>query len=397
MTDKYHIEVSACEADMTRTRAETPLHSAWWRFDRYEFRNPFIQPAADARLTQYHPWQAYDDARQALRKQQGRISRPYELLIGAVDQVGGGSDLVRDIDPNVPVRFGNRSAGLITAQVLPDVETFGPLLEWCARFGLLGILLHQTRSVTLQPRLLTKKGFPPHPMQIRYNRFGGNWIQGSHEPIVAWSKEAKEGDLIPLGPQFPDPNSIAGVTDATGRRYAVETIPLAENWALFFDVPEDERATYFYPQPLTAEFWRLYREPLEGIVDAARTLKLALLESGTPQHQAGAARRLNFLLDSVTPEIRPARGRFVQRFASSSLLGTLALMAVQDLSDDAKLQECPGCKKLFVATRPKEVHCSPTCRHRMQKRNQRAEKSKNRKHRGRGRVKRRRQSPRPSA
>lgn len=381
---------------MTLTHAERPLHSTWWRFDRYEFRNPFIQPAADARLTQYDPWQAYEDAREALRKRDGRIPRPYESLIDAVDQIGGGSDLVRGIDPNVPVRFGNRSAGFITVQVLPDVETFGPLLEWCARFGLLGILLHQTRSVTLWPRLLTRRHFPPHPIQIRYNRFAGNWIRGIHEPMVAWAKEAKEGDLIPLGTRFQEPNSIVGVTDATGRRYEVERVPLGENWALFFDVPEDERATYFYPQPLTRGFWRLYREPLESIVDAARTLKLALLESGTLQHQTGAARKLNFLLDSVTPEIRLARGRFVQRFASSSLLGTLALMGVQDLSDDAKLQECPGCKKLFVATRPMEVHCSPTCRHRVQKRRQRVEEQK-RKHRRRPRAQRRRQPPRAPA
>ena len=45
----------------------------WWRFDRYEFRDGYIRPAADAECTLYEPWDLYR-ASWAAKKQ--RKKRP---------------------------------------------------------------------------------------------------------------------------------------------------------------------------------------------------------------------------------------------------------------------------------------------------------------------------------
>src|SRR5947208_4297865 len=66
------------------------------------------------------------------------------------------------------------------------------------------------------------------------------------------------------------------------RLHAVRTTeeveePLGRTWARFFpSVPARERERYPYPPPLTEAFWRLYAEPVEDFLDAARALRDAL-------------------------------------------------------------------------------------------------------------------------
>ena len=67
-------------------------------------------------------------------------------------------------------------------------------------------------------------------------------------------------------------------------------------------------------------------------------------------------------------------GRPVERLGAPSLLSSLALMALQDLSGIVRIAKCP-CGKLFPSAVPSSEHCSEQCRWKWQKRREKAKKA----------------------
>src|ERR1700687_2656608 len=100
----------------------------WWKFDRYELSGGMIRPARGAKLSRYDPW---DDQDPAAPLQQDRVPA-YRSLLDIVNRL-------RYLEsPSPQNRFG---------RLHPRSEE--ELLDWCSRYGLLGLLPHDAVSITL--------------------------------------------------------------------------------------------------------------------------------------------------------------------------------------------------------------------------------------------------------
>ena len=166
----------------------------------------------------------------------------------------------------------------------------------------------------------------------------------------------------------------------------LEEEPLNKTWGHFFpEVPKEKRETYSYPLPLSEDFWRLYAEPLGEFYAAANTLRSAVQDLAhiKPKATADAENEqalwrgidtLHALVAPASPTIRPTDdGSFEQRWVAPSLLGSFAMMVLQDVERKRPL-ECKACGRPFLSTGYQTLYCSSTCRYREQKRRQRAKK-----------------------
>ena len=100
----------------TRERLE-PLAGQWWKFTQYELKDGYICPAPDATLSAYDPWSEPSPG----------VDTAYASLANLVPR--------------------GRDAG-DNGTVSPD--TAAAALEWCQRYGLLGVLLQRVEKIVLQ-------------------------------------------------------------------------------------------------------------------------------------------------------------------------------------------------------------------------------------------------------
>jgi hypothetical protein len=136
---------------------------------------------------------------------------------------------------------------------------------------------------------------------------------------------------------------------------------LLETWCDFFpSIPKSKRLTHTYPQPLTADFWRIYEEPLEVFLRHALIFLCAV--SSCPQY-------LQALLEPVGISLeRKEDGSIGERWCCPSLLSAFANMAAQDLSGGGTSLRCPACGGVFVSSAYQAVYCSERCAWRHRKR-----------------------------
>ena len=283
------------------------------RFNRYEVRDGYIRPAPGAKGEWYDPWEGF----RASRSKQGRQDPPYQSLIALVE----------------------------------DLRT-DHVLDWCAAHGLLGILLAQTDMVTLAP---TAEG-GGSLAQKRYFRRNTGWGKFSREqPVGAEPNWLPPGVLI----------QHLGTT-----KWLHE--PFGETWARFFpDVPEGGREAYQYPMPVSDQFWGLYAEPVEEFVRAAVILRDAL--EGLGQGDERSKDIVHSLVFRTSPAIEcTPDGGWRQFWVSTSLLGSLGMMVLLDLTEGRRLVRCGVCNGPFVTTSHAARYCSDRCRNTAQKRVQRA-------------------------
>jgi O-6-methylguanine DNA methyltransferase len=169
---------------------------------------------------------------------------------------------------------------------------------------------------------------------------------------------------------------------------AVETYerqPLGETIGRFFPhVAPEQREAYPYPRPESADFWRHYIEPLEEFVRGAARLRDALADlrdasSPSPadgdnrdlvsfsnvSHLGRGLNRLHALTATVRPVLLPlGRARYAHRSSASSLLGSLAMMALLDQAAGRGERRCArwGCGRPVPPKHPHAEYCSPRCR-----------------------------------
>jgi len=156
-------------------------------------------------------------------------------------------------------------------------------------------------------------------------------------------------------------------------------------WFNFFArVRESQWESHRPPVPLSEEFWREYEEPLNSFVFEARYLANALEVLADPKRIIaegpeafgpaetldfeGAVRRLNSYTAGMTTQLSVMDdGTYRQEWKSSSLLGHLAMQAIQDLLGERRLLMC-RCGAIFSTLHPKTKYCSELCgnRYRMQ-------------------------------
>lgn len=160
------------------------------------------------------------------------------------------------------------------------------------------------------------------------------------------------------------------------------------NWRRYFpSVPTDQVETFSYPQPLTEEFWQVYAEPVHDFVRVANYVRdmiqnLRLIPED-PWVIIGGDRRwhgldtLNRLLASSAPHaVLDQSCAFRQTWQFPSLIGSFAMMVLQDLTEDRAIRTCESCGALFLSSAYQAKFCSSRCRHREQKRRQRSGEQK---------------------
>ncbi len=182
--------------DVGARQAFDVAHGPWWRFDRYEVREGCVRPAPGARLEQYDPWDQY----RAARDGDTRVDPPYAALVALVGVLADDPETVVDGDA---VRLG------------PSGEA--NLVRWCADYGLVGMLPHQTVLASLAPRWETALGSGDQLMVVRgvhrWDAYGWAattkaWWRPDLRPLA---EAARSGDLVPAdlyAGQWPEPQAL---------------------------------------------------------------------------------------------------------------------------------------------------------------------------------------------
>jgi len=269
------------------------------------------------------------------------------------------------------------------------------LLEWCAKYGLLGVLMQRTLFVTLAARWVP---LPKIPGLERIGPKSSKGLVASYTQVArsdtGWREDRplvgefgisksecarrKKGKPLSLG-AMKELGIAPSVLLQELDRFKWETEPLGKTWARFFpDVLSSEAETYDYPLLTTPEFWHQYAEPVEAFLDAAQIFAKVQKELHAPDSIRQRLKndqflqgrhRLHALVKSASPALHVrGDGTLEQMWVPASLLGAYAMMLYQDLSDEVPILRCQECGRVFTSISPKAKYCSTTCRNTQQKR-----------------------------
>src|SRR5262249_25891042 len=100
-------------------------YPTWRKFDRYEISGGAVRPAPRARLQRYQPWQKFEEAKGKYRK----VTTLWGEFL--------------EISRRIKAESG--------ATLRPSRAGEALILEWCNRYGLLGILPGQAQFISLPP------------------------------------------------------------------------------------------------------------------------------------------------------------------------------------------------------------------------------------------------------
>jgi hypothetical protein len=357
----------------------------WWRFDRYEVRAGYIRPAPGASLQEYDPWQEFGPNRTHSRRD---VAPPYQSLLALLDAVS-----IQPGSSETPLGF------------TPKSET--KVLNWCANHGLLGVLPHRVQSVTLSPRwepwpeIKTAEDFderPAGPVHCPTLRSYHRWALGWRTSLKPNSDHRVTPVELIEGPGPIASNKLWSSDWPLRPKVHLQSLrmedwseePLSKTWGRFFpDVSAEEKETFAYPEPTSAEFWCHYGESVEDFLNAAFAIRDALQKlkhikpqaestEETERHVLEGMKILYALVSPVRTIVEPlTNGTYDQRWVSPSLLASFAMMALQDVAAQKRILNCETCRSLFLSTSPRARYCTTTCRHTAQKRRYRAKKKEN--------------------
>ncbi len=202
-------------------------------------------------------------------------------------------------------------------------------------------------------------------------------------PTGSKPRKVKDGDLVKtedVPSRFSPPGVVLQDIPTLQTRFE----RLDETWGGYFPtILEGERASYEYPLPYESEeFWQVYAEPVQEFLGAAWVLRNALEWLGQWKANASDAKLarqgmnlINSLVACVSVIALPSpEGPIRQRWVSPSLLGSLAMMALQDLTELRRVLPCANCRRLFVTESYQRKFCSDRCRNTAQKQRWRAKK-----------------------
>jgi hypothetical protein len=340
----------------------TPILTGnWWKFDRYELRDGMICPARAAKLTRYDPWEDQDAAAPL---QQDRVPA-YRSLLDMANRL-------RYLESPSPQKRGGR--------LHPRSER--ELLDWCAEYGLLGLLLHDAVQITLAPQpskipardyRAMLKSWRQHGVRERPSRT--TMIQKSYTRTTFGWVERNQPIYNKTHLQNP------GVITHVGDRLAEQSLVMLRRYfpsATRSDSP-DAWQTFDCPAPLSERFWMLYAESLDDFLSRTRFLRLAIasmtaraIRDPTSEEGLELEAGRSYLWGLLSPvgfgfAIDPQSG-LRARLLGGSLLSTLAAMALQDAPKGSVLQ-CGACGNIFIAgKRTQTRYCSRRCRATAQKR-----------------------------
>ena len=354
--------------------ARSLMTAKWWRFSEYELfqdarRFTYVRPKPGARCEEYDLWSAWEKARPL---HQDRPT-PYQELLNLVYEIGW-------TDP--------RSRPPSDQAAISEIATRHSerILDWCRKFGLLGVLPHEAFFIALAPRQKRDKEAAEFWRRIIHRTFGEPapapqqlvtqvLYSRTSAPPRYWdtAETLVNDDAFPPGVLM---KTATGTFGSASLEFVAEFFP---------ELPQardsEGRLVLECPLPLSDEFWRAYAEPVSTFLWEAVSLNRAVAAMRIKRYRSGSKKQwevyrgldpLIGLLAPVraVPDLQEGRG-LRQGWSSSSLLGALAMMALSDLPE-GEARQCAECHKPFVSSgRPQSLYCSKKCRWRAQKRAQR--------------------------
>lgn len=347
------------------THPEEPLGAAtWWKADRYElFEGTHIRPAPNAAIERYNVLEAFD-----------------EYLLGK----------------------GPSDSPYIRLQAV-DLNSEQEVLDWCAEFGLLGVLHHRLVDVAFWPTWerrfsLRIEQLKPHQTILREG-------QGPDEfrTVTDFSdgpRSESDGSLesMPLEradvQRTWDPLRPPGATIRTD--IGVQAATVVEAYGQFFPhmpgIPEwvqaecrlrlvpqrpggdrtppraedrpplpDDLDKQSFPLPDGDDFHRLYAEPWYLFHDYARRFQLS--KDDENYSEDFIAGDLPHLIGRANPRAQKAESSWRHSWTVPSLISAMSLLILQEhVLGNKRMPACATCGKRFVTTRPNKKHCSETHR-----------------------------------
>jgi hypothetical protein len=298
----------------------------WVRFDRYEIAGGWIRPAKKAAFNLYRPAEDHFGKRCT-------SERP------ALDWL---VDLGAAVNPS-----------------------HAEILHWCDTFGALG-LLHQTCISIDTPAWEWTDSAGRSFVQDRFMACGPGWLCSHLE-----AAEHPRACAMML--------AAVGAFDGQGREATSVSL---EGWdgfcTMFFPAvhPQDRYAHNFGLKALLGleatglgAAWSDYYEPVELWLKSARKISNAV--------RAQDAEALSSLATRSGIRVERDGSKLKQAIASASLLGMLAVIAVQELTGGARPVQCAarGCGRIFLTYAYQAEYCSGPCQWRERKARQRALKA----------------------
>ncbi len=346
---------------MTSKARNKRLPGEWWCHGDYVLdENGALFLKRGGRVEPYDPWGA--DAEARLHSEE---ERPYKQLMRLAQQI----DLRGE---GLPTRKRKR------------------LEAWVRRNGLLGVLPHQTLSLTTAPRWVNRDEYlaalrPDEPVsekrlwavQRSVYRVAGAWREHYEGPLDG---RLYNRDYLNQLAKAEDLAREARPTEAilqSLRDGQVRHVKLTEpTWWSHFHLGATGLADY--PTFGSDRFWLAYGETLGHLLGAVRQLTGALEDVRRGRAAKDEAllghgyARLEGLagpasLAAFATDAGPALG-----FSTPSLLSCFAILALQDLAGGQEIRQCENCGALFPTKAREARFCSTTCRTSSYKREWRA-------------------------
>jgi hypothetical protein len=325
-----------------------------------------IRPAADAELLRY-------DVSTLVGGMPKDLPRIYEELAPALSGVE--SDL--DGNPLRAITEGERRA----------------VLDWCGKYGLLGLLHHEVRMLVLAPRW--RITFDPDdtgpwvrhktPYQISYVRTARGWAQSTRVQHLQGCFVDGEKELTPermLYDEvarledldlkfFENPKALSGdirsqhveiksLRDAMGRFFpSPPTIQPMEGGQVSQDL--DPVEVFACPTPDSDEFWVAYGEPLVEVVRAFKLLARGM------QYLQGPGWFGWDIMDGLLAPVglgvgKRDRSSPAEKIITPTLLSAMAVAVGHAVADGRRGAPCKHCGRLFFTHKKLGLYCSPAHR-----------------------------------
>ncbi len=337
----------------------------WWKFDRYEVCDGWIRPAEGATLERYDPWanyaKAWDTPNAAEVGTKRRTVAAYQELMELVNSLSAGAALE------------------------PTREEEEAVLKWCAKHGLLGLLSDRLHGATFgafweKDETLKKVS----PCVRRWTRKATGWADATRPQWLFDEHFALSGNPgEPVGQAIPASRfPPAGCVAREGLTFDVTIKPPEEFLRGYFppDHPGFADVRQF-PMPLSDRFWHESGEQFADWVSTAamfsRSVRVLInMDEERPELIDTSIKTLNVLSSNARQALGILKtGEVGLRWVCTSLLSSLAMMAVQDLARRA-VRRCAECGKAFASEAYQATYCSSRCRNTATKRSYRARKAK---------------------
>jgi hypothetical protein len=379
----------------TEERQARAHSDSWWRFAGYRIVAGRIEPLPGASWERYDPWQLEGTKRRPyvelgrlgaqIKEWHGRQVKCSLAAFAAADAPGTDASLSEVLSYMDDAKLALAGHYGPVAELPPKLAV--QLTDFARRFGLLGIFAQESLLVNLEerPEALVSLPWLPGTQLLaryrRYERYGGDWRSLDRIRRSGLPSEVSAGiptrDWLELTKSSDWPLDESKIASAGVLRRGLpgrSELPAALDLA---DLGEVRRSCFggklsgsAFPEPGSEAFWRAYGEDVVAFSAYAVRLYEALLglKQKTARKRAPYLLRLNELLSPVSLQLVEQEGVPRARFASASLIGTLAAMAVLDIEGGTRFDTCERCGRLFAGRRKERRFCSPACQDAAKKR-----------------------------